>query len=45
MQESELVEYLDSNLCSTTAEVCEYVQSEFGVEYSVRGVSHIFSLP
>lgn len=43
VEEAAFITHLSEHLCSTTAEVCEYVKSEFGIEYSLRGMQHVLA--
>lgn len=38
-QTDELINYLESKICLTTHQICDYVKSEFGVCYSVAGMN------
>jgi transposase len=40
-QEEGLKNYLISHLCTTTKEICNYVEREYGISYTCRGMQYV----
>ena len=40
-QQNELIAYLEENICLSSKEVCCYVEKQYGMKYSVKGMTNL----